>query len=124
MTDKKQVLVVDDNPDIRSLIIATLGNVFFQVTDVANGIEALKYLETHDYPDLILLDLAMPGMSGLEVLERIKSQPETFSIEVIVLSAQADDHIVRQAKEMGARAVIHKPFGPLDLLQLIEDILD
>lgn len=122
--DKKIVLVVDDNPDIRNLINATLGNIFYDVFNASNGPEALDFLETHDYPDLVILDLAMPGMSGLEVLQHIKDSPETFNIEVIVLSAQADDRIRKEALGMGARAVINKPFGPLDLLQRIESIFD
>lgn len=122
--DKKLVLVVDDNPDIRNLINATLGNIFYEVFNAANGMEALDFLATHDYPDLIILDLAMPGMSGLEVLERVKNDPETYQIEVIVLSAQADDKTRREALAMGARAVLNKPFGPLDLLQRIESIFE
>lgn len=122
--DKKLVLVVDDNPDIRNLIMATLGNVFYEVHHAANGPDALTFLENHDFPDLVILDLAMPGMSGLEVLEKIKNDPETFPIEVIVLSAQADEKIRKEAVSLGARAVINKPFGPLDLLQRIESIFE
>lgn len=122
--EKKRVLVVDDNPDIRNLINATLGNVFYVVVNASNGPEALHHLETGDLPDLVLLDLAMPGMSGLEVLERIKNDPETYQIEVIVLSAQADEKTRKEALSLGARAVLNKPFGPLDLLQRIENIFE
>ena len=119
---KHHVLVVDDNPEIRSLIIATLGETFYQLGQAANGQQTFEYLESHDYPDLIILDLAMPDISGLDILSEVKEAPETNHIEVIVLSANADKSAQERAITMGAHSVITKPFSPLDLLQRVEEL--
>src|SRR3972149_2442475 len=102
---KHHVLVVDDNPEIRSLILTTLGSTFYILGEAANGFQALEYLEKNDLPELIILDLAMPDMSGLDVLEHVKGDPETAVIEVIVLSANANPKTETAALNMGARAV-------------------
>jgi len=117
---KHHVLVVDDNPEIRSLIVATLGNQFYQLGEAANGQQTFEYLNTHDYPDLIILDLAMPDVSGLDILNQVKEDPDTTHIEIIVLSANADSIAQDSALNMGAHSVIAKPFSPLDLLQRVE----
>ena len=117
---KHHVLVVDDNPEIRSLIVATLGETFYKLGQAANGQQTFDYLDTNDYPDLIILDLAMPDISGLDILHEVKGDPETNHIEVIVLSANADSDAQAQAIGMGAHSVIAKPFSPLDLLQRVE----
>lgn len=121
---KRHVLVVDDNYDIRSLITATLGTTLYEVGTAANGEEALDYLGTYDHPDLVILDLAMPGMSGLEVLEQMKSNSNTMHITAIILSAQADERMQNEAFSLGARAVLSKPFSPLELLQIIDEVLE
>ena len=121
---KYHVLVVDDNPEIRSLIVATLGSNFYDLGEAPNGVQALEYLDSHDLPDLVILDLAMPGMSGLEVMDEIKANPETAHIEIIILSANADQHPTNAILDLGARAVLTKPFSPLELLQLVESLFE
>ncbi|MFP4324353.1 MAG: PleD family two-component system response regulator [Anaerolineales bacterium] len=123
MMNKAHVLVVDDNPEIRGLIVATLGTNFYELGQAATGQQALDYLATHDLPHLVILDLAMPGMSGLDVLDMLKNDPEMHQIEVIVLSANADQITTDNALGQGARAVLTKPFSPLELLQTVESIL-
>jgi CheY-like chemotaxis protein len=117
---KHHVLVVDDNPEIRSLIVATLGETFYRLGEAANGQQTFEYLDVNDYPELIILDLAMPDISGLDILSEVKDDPDTTHIEVIVLSANADTNASKQAIQMGAHSVIAKPFSPLDLLQRVE----
>jgi len=121
---KKHILVVDDNDDIRKLITTTLGNTFYNLGVAGDGEEALHYLQTHDFPDLVILDMAMPFMSGLDVLRIIKQDPETAHIEVIILSAQTDEASEKEARALGVRAVMAKPFGPLELLRLLDDIFE
>lgn len=119
---KKHILVVDDNEDIRKLITTTLGTTFYSIGVAGNGEEALDYLQTHDLPDLIILDMAMPLMSGLDVMRILKNDPETSHIEIIILSAQTDEASEKEARKLGVRAVMSKPFGPLELLRLLDDI--
>lgn len=120
--NKQHVLIVDDNPDIRSLVRATLGESFYTLGEAANGEQAFDYLDTNDLPDIVILDLAMPGISGFDVLNEIKNNPEMAHIQVLVLSANATKEVVDKITSLGARAVLAKPFSPLELLQLIENI--
>ena len=121
---KRHVLIVDDNEDIRNLIQATLGKAMYDFGIAEHGQEALEYLEQYGLPDLMILDMAMPIMDGFQVLEIIKNDPYTEGIDVIILSAQTNAQIAAEAIDMGARAVIAKPFGPLDLLRTIDEIFD
>ncbi len=123
MTSKPHVLVVDDNTEIRGLVVATLGTTFYQLGQAATGEQALEYLASHDLPHLLILDLSMPKMSGFEVLDILKNDPETHHIEVIVLSANTEQGFTESALEKGARQVLYKPFSPLELLQTVESIL-
>jgi two-component system chemotaxis response regulator CheY len=121
---KHHVLIVDDTPEIRSLIVTTLGGTFYHLAEAPNGEQALAYLENHDLPDLVILDLAMPGISGFDVVAEIKGNPDTAHIEVVVLSANADQISPEIIRQLGIRATLMKPFSPLELLQLIESIFD
>ena len=121
---KHHVLIVDDNPEIRSLIYTTLGETFFTLGEAANGGQALEYLDDNDLPDAMILDLAMPGMSGIEVMQEIKGDPETAHIEIVVLSANADQQAQNELVSMGAAAILTKPFSPLELLQIVEALFD
>lgn len=121
---KHHVLVVDDNPEIRGLILTTLGSTFYTLGEASSGQQALEYLNANDYPDLIILDLAMPDLSGLEVLEWIKNDPETAYIEVIVLSGKSEPEIRARTLALGARDIITKPFSPLELLQKVEALFN
>ncbi|HLA45410.1 MAG TPA: response regulator [Aggregatilineales bacterium] len=121
---KHHVLIVDDNPEIRSLIFTTLGETFFTLGEAANGAQALDYLTRHDLPDVMILDLAMPGISGIQVMEQVKGDPETAHIEVVVLSANADQQAQNNLLTMGAAAILAKPFSPLELLQTVEALFD
>jgi CheY-like chemotaxis protein len=120
---KHHVLIVDDNPDIRTLISITLGDTFYQLAEAANADQAFQYLASHNLPDLMILDLAMPGMSGTELLDELKGNPDTAPIAVIVLSANAEQQRDELLKA-GATNIIAKPFGPLALLQMVEDLFD
>lgn len=119
---KYHVLVVDDNPDIRRLIRTTLGDTFYRVGEAANGGQAFDYLEQNDYPDLIILDLAMPDISGLDVLKQLRGDPDTVALEVIVLSANADERSASDARNLGVRTILTKPFSPLELLETVEKL--
>jgi CheY-like chemotaxis protein len=111
----KTILIVDDQPDIRRLLLATLGKQFTLV-EAEDGAAALKAIQQHR-PALVLLDVMMPGeLDGLQVLEQTKSNPHTRDTLVAVLSArgQAVDQAV--AREKGADAYFIKPFSPLQVV--------
>jgi len=113
-----RILLVDDEPALRELLRATLESVDIAVDEAASALEA-ETLMRRRKPDLVVLDLRMPGMSGAEFCARLKEQPRTREIPVVVLTA-ADPEDAREAERAGAAAVVHKPFSPLELLAVIE----
>ncbi len=115
MLDSKDVLVVDDDLDVCTIIQDVLESEGCQVTVAHNGVEALQVLEQHR-PDLILLDLMMPVMDGWEVLARLKGQPRWQGIPVVVVSANLRS---RRPSEP-AVAALPKPFDITELTQVVE----
>jgi CheY-like chemotaxis protein len=109
------VLVVDDNPEIRSSLKEVLEEEGYRVAGVADGREALDYLRTEERPQLILLDLMMPVMDGWQFRAEQRKNPTLASIPVIVISAMAD-----AAGDIGAERVLSKPLSPEVLLGAVE----
>ena len=112
------VLVVDDIEDNRDLLITYLAYDGFRVDDASDGLEALAKLARRR-PDLIVMDLAMPGMSGLEAIRVIKSDPRTSDIIIIALTGEPSSDDFTQVRAAGAAAVLQKPCVPKELLASI-----
>ena len=106
------VLVIDDEPPIRKLLRMGLGTQGYQVIDAPNGKAALERLA--DKPDLIILDLGLPDMPGLELLRRLREREIT--VPIIVLSSRGDEAGKVQALDLGANDYVTKPFGMNELL--------
>jgi phosphate regulon transcriptional regulator PhoB len=117
-----EVLVVEDEPDIRGLIVHHLTQDGFRCRTAGDGAEALAQLRAGP-PDLIVLDLMLPGMNGLEVTRRLRAEPAWARLPIIMLTAKADevDRIV--GLEMGADDYIVKPFSPKELLARVRAVL-
>jgi CheY-like chemotaxis protein len=116
---KKRVLVVDDEPDSSELMQTILEYEKYDVTTASNGITALEAMKHN--PDLILLDIRMPGaLNGLDVCKRVKTDPKTKHIPVIIFSAQALDHHIVEGFQAGADEYITKPFRSSELLKIIK----
>jgi CheY-like chemotaxis protein len=113
------VLIIDDEIHIRRLTARMLELAGYQVLEAAGGAQALAMLREAQ-PDVITCDIAMPGMSGLEVLETIKTQPETAGIPVIMLTAVGQNKETSRATELGAADYVTKPFGSTHLIEVIE----
>jgi CheY-like chemotaxis protein len=115
------VLVADDEPVLRILVRATLDRGNYTVVEARNGHLALT-LARSELPDLIILDMAMPGRSGHEVLAELRRDPATESIPVIVLTGgdSADSQAMRRA---GANGYLTKPFSPFALSTLVAELL-
>jgi two-component system KDP operon response regulator KdpE len=116
---KRLILVVDDEPSIIRLVRAKLQADGYAVATAARGEEALAYLED-ERPDLIVLDLMMPGMDGFETLRRIRSASQ---VPVILLTARAGDHDKLRGLEGGADDYVTKPFNPDELAARIAAVL-
>lgn len=116
------ILVAEDERDIRELINFTLVFAGHQVTQAANGAEAVE-LAPKVKPDLIMMDVRMPKMTGYEACRQIKLIDEVKNVPVIFLSAKGQDEEVQTGLEAGAVAYILKPFSPEDLTRQIGEIL-
>ncbi|MBI3581475.1 MAG: response regulator [Nitrospinae bacterium] len=112
---KPVVLAVDDTEDNLFLLTHVLGDVY-QVRTASNGAEALKEVASDPLPDLVLLDIMMPGMDGYEVIARMKSTARTKDVPVIFLTAKADAKTEKKGLELGASDFISKPINPDILL--------
>ncbi|PXW94397.1 response regulator receiver domain-containing protein [Sphaerotilus hippei] len=117
------VLTIEDQPDIRRLIRMTLEFKGFQVLEAGDGEQGLALARSRA-PDLILLDVMMPGMDGLSVSKILAQDPALRQIPVVMISAlgRADD--VAQGLETGVRAYLVKPFSPWELLDLTHRLLN
>lgn len=125
MSPPLKVLYVDDEPDIREVAVMSLElDPMFQVVSVASGDEALAYLNDRaNAPDVILLDVMMPGLDGPSVLERLRDRPWLDKTAVIFITARARESEQVRFVAQGAHAVITKPFDPMTLAQRVRDLL-
>jgi DNA-binding response OmpR family regulator len=112
----RRVLVIDDEPRIRSFVTRALGSAGFTVTEAGTGPEGLT-AALSDHPDVVLLDLVLPGLSGEDVLRRL--QQERPHQAVLVWSATADRTAERRCLALGARAYLRKPLPVKELLSCI-----
>jgi DNA-binding response OmpR family regulator len=118
----QKILIAEDERDILDLIIFTLEFGGYDVVPTSNGEDALEMVHK-EKPDLILLDVRMPRMSGYEVCKRIKAENNTRNIPVVFLSAKGQEAEVLTGYEMGAIDYILKPFAPDHLLERLDHIL-
>jgi len=117
-----RILVVDDEPSIVDLLREALRYAGFSVTSTDNGPDAVR-LARESRPDLIVLDVMMPGRDGFEVLRTLKAQPETAAIPVVLLTAKATDSDVWEGWKSGADYYMTKPFNPEDLARFANHVL-
>ena len=117
-----RVLVVEDEPDIRDLVVLHLEREGFQVRASRDGADALKQARAAP-PDLIVLDLMLPELDGLEVCRRLRRDPATVSIPVIMLTAKGDEADRVVGLELGADDYVTKPFSPKELVARVKAVL-
>jgi two-component system, sensor histidine kinase and response regulator len=113
-----RILVVDDVPDIRVLLVSILQRAEFEVIEAADGTTVESWVKD-TRPDLIILDLMMPGMDGWDTLEQLKSNPDSKDIPVIISSALSEEEDFDKAREMGAIDYVPKPWEADDLVARI-----
>lgn len=117
-----KILVAEDEKDIRELIGFTLRFAGFEVLLATNGAEAVEMAEA-EKPDLILLDVRMPKMTGYEACRKLKENTQTSKIPVVFLSAKGQDGEIQQGLESGAVEYILKPFAPDELSSQVRALL-
>lgn len=118
----QSVLIVDDEPMARTLLRLMLVRAGFEVAEAENGFDALEKMEDN-VPDLILLDVMMPGMDGFTVCEKVRARQETAELPVIMLSAKTDVDSINRGLIVGATKYLTKPISPEELTKHVKDAL-
>ena len=119
----KKILAVDDEKHIVRLVQINLVKEGYEVVTATNGREAVEAANAHN-PDLIVMDVMMPEMDGFAALEKLKENPKTANIPVIMLTAKAQDADVFRGWQSGADLYLTKPFNPQELLTFVRRIFE
>ena len=118
-----RVLVVDDDASIRRLLDVTLRTEGLEVETATDGHDGLRRALS-DPPDVVVLDVMMPGLDGWGVAERLAADPRTTDVPVVFLSARTQDADVARGRELGAAAYLTKPFDVFDLCELLHELVE
>jgi two-component system chemotaxis response regulator CheY len=120
----QHILVVEDSPTMRALLTASLDEIAgeIKVTEAANGFEALRALPRESF-DLIITDINMPDINGLELVSFVKNTPAYQSIPLIIVSTEGSERDLDRGVNLGADAYIVKPFDPEDLRDIVSNLL-
>ena len=118
----KKLLIVDDEEGVRALVRMTLDNEGYEILEARHGREGLD-LARRRHPELVLLDVMLPDVSGLEVCRMIKSDPELSGTTVVMLTARAQTGDLADAETAGADGYFTKPFSPIALTRKVESVL-
>ena len=119
---QKRVMVVDDDKEIQEIVTFVLNRNGFEVAVASNGQE-LQGLLAAQVPDLIILDVMMPGQNGYEIFSALRNDLRTQLVPVIIMTAHAENIYERISVDLGAAVHITKPFHPLDLVEKIRALL-
>jgi two-component system alkaline phosphatase synthesis response regulator PhoP len=117
-----KILIAEDEPDIRDLVAFTLRFAGYEVVTCSNGEEAVE-LANKELPDLILLDVRMPRLTGYDACKKIKENPQLKDIPVVFLSAKGQESEIQSGMEAGAEEYLLKPFAPDQLTDRVRSIL-
>jgi CheY-like chemotaxis protein len=126
VTDERKplILVVDDDPALQKLIVSLLNRGNMEPVSAMNGAEAREVLNKDPLPDLILLDLMLPEISGIDLLKEFRTHPELEQIPVVILSAIADPEQIREGLSEGADRYLTKPYLANNLLNTVREVLE
>lgn len=116
------IIIADDDPLVCDVVRSTLSSHGYLVGVVDNGLDALRAVEAKQ-PDLVILDCSMPGLSGVEVLRRVKLSRGSFDTPVLMLTARSSQEDEEIAFRAGAEDYLRKPFDPAELLVIVERML-
>ncbi len=122
MSEGQVVLIVDDDPFIRKLIVTTLEGVSsFDLHEAGDGEEAVRVARSEG-PRLVFLDIDMPRLDGIEACRQMRAEPAMAGSKIVMLTASADESARSRAAAAGADRFLTKPFSPLDLLRLVDEL--
>jgi two-component system chemotaxis response regulator CheY len=113
----KTILVVDDSGTVRQQVSMALKQAGFETAEAADGREGLAMVDSNRKIDMVISDVNMPNMNGLEMVEKIKSKPENKALPILMLTTEGQPSMIKRAKEAGAVGWIVKPFNASQLVQ-------
>ncbi len=119
----KKVLVVDDSPTVRQQVARALMDSGFEVVEAGDGIEGITRIEADDAIAMVILDINMPRMNGLEMLDKIKTTERSSKLPVVMLTSEGQRSMIERAKQAGAKGWIVKPFKPELLLGAVRKLM-
>lgn len=122
-SNNKRVLVVDDDPELLRLVRVLLARINIEAMTAENATAAASILRSGPLPDLLILDLMMPEISGVDFLRQMRSKPTYDDLPVLILSALIDPDQIRTALDAGADRYLTKPYIANNLLTVVQDIL-
>jgi CheY-like chemotaxis protein len=120
--DRKTVLVADDEPNLRLLVSATIASDEFEILEAADGDQAWRLIQERR-PAVVLLDVQMPGLTGLELARAIKTEPALAATRVVLLTSKAQEADIQAGLATGADLYLTKPFSPIQLLKAVDHAL-
>ena len=117
-----RILLAEDEDVLRMLVLDTLEDEGYTIDEATDGDEAYQKIMSQHY-DLVLLDYMMPGMTGIEVIEKVRRHPDKQQLKIMMLTAKSQQYDRERAEEIGANYFFSKPFSPLELIDVVGGIL-
>ena len=117
-----RILLAEDEDVLRMLVLDTLEDEGYTIDEATDGDEAYQKIMSQHY-DLVLLDYMMPGMTGIEVIEKVRRHPDKQNLKIMMLTAKSQQSDRERAEEIGANYFFSKPFSPLELMDVVGGIL-
>jgi two-component system chemotaxis response regulator CheY len=119
----KKVLVVDDSPTIRQQVGQALKQAGIEIVEASDGAEGFAVVNSNKDIGLVILDVNMPRMNGLEMLEKVKADPAHANLPIIMLTTEGQESLIQRAKNAGAKGWIVKPFNAPQLISAVKKIM-
>jgi two-component system chemotaxis response regulator CheY len=118
-----KILVVDDSRSMRQMVLFALKNAQFETSEACDGVEALEWAQNNPKVDLVLSDVNMPNMDGIELIKRLRGLPEYRFTPILMLTTESSDEKKMEGKNAGATGWIVKPFNPEKLIATINKVI-
>jgi two-component system chemotaxis response regulator CheY len=119
----KKIVVVDDSETVRQQVAAALTGAGYQIVEARDGLDGLRVLEEHPDAKMVICDLNMPNMGGLDMISKLRTVGKTPAPVIVMLTTEGDPDLIRTAKSAGAKAWIVKPFKPVILVATVRKLL-
>jgi two-component system chemotaxis response regulator CheY len=121
--ERQHVLVIEDSSSVRRLIEVCLRSLDLEISAAEDGLQGIEAIHANE-PDVVVLDIGLPGLDGWEVLKRLRADEKTAHLKVLILTAHAQPEMADRAAKGGADGFMTKPFRPADLREQVEKLLN